>query len=92
MGKKFEKGNSGRPKGARNKSTILFENILENSKADLLNKAIELAQNGEVSVLNKLLDKIAPSLSHTKNDNVNDIKDFEDKLNAVLNKAKELTQ
>lgn len=92
---KFKKGQSGningRPRGRKNASTVLFQNILDEHKQNLIEKAIELAEGGELSVLNKLLDKIVPTLTHNKNDNTTDIKDFEEKLKKVLEKAKELT-
>jgi hypothetical protein len=91
---KFVKGHKsigGRKKGSLNKSTVLFSSILDEEKENLVKVAIRLAKNGEVSVLNKLLDKVLPTLSHNKNENQNDdSKEFETRLEIVLAKAKQL--
>ena len=52
-----------------NKKSI-YEIMAENS-TNLLNKAIELANQGNTSVLNKLLDKIMPTVLETNNTNKN---------------------
>lgn len=64
--KKKEK-TGGRKVGSRNKSTLIFENLLIENRAELLNKAIELAKEGNERILLKLLDKIVPTLNSIEN-------------------------
>lgn len=66
----FTKGQgriAGRQKGSKNKSTLIFENLLLENRAELLNKAIELAKEGNERILLKLLDKIVPTLNSIEN-------------------------
>jgi hypothetical protein len=53
----------GRKRGSKNKSTLIFENLLIENRAELLSKAIELAKEGNERILLKLLDKIVPTLN-----------------------------
>ena len=63
-GGKFAKGQSGnpagRPKGARNKTTLAVEALLEGEAAKLTKKAIERALAGDVTALRLCLDRISP--------------------------------
>lgn len=63
----FEKGQSGnpngRPKGAVNKENKVIRDLLKENKDMLLQKALEMAEAGNPVVLNKLLDKIVPTLN-----------------------------
>jgi hypothetical protein len=62
---KFQKGQSGnprgKPKGTRNKTTVLFERLLDENAEPLIEKAIELAKAGDVPSLRLLIDRIAPA-------------------------------
>jgi len=62
---KFQKGQSGnpsgKPKGTRNKITVLFERLLDENAQPLIEKAIELAKAGDVPSLRLLIDRIAPA-------------------------------
>jgi len=62
---KFQKGQSGnpngRPKGSRNKSTILFDRLLDENAQALIEKAIELAKAGDVPSLRLCIDRIVPA-------------------------------
>jgi len=63
---KFEKGHKkvgGKKKGSKNKSTLIFEDLLKNSKYELLETAIKMAKEGNATIMNKLLDKFMPSLN-----------------------------
>ena len=48
---KFAKGQSGnpsgKPKGCRNATTILFDELLKDNAKDLIEKAIEMAKGGQ---------------------------------------------
>jgi hypothetical protein len=60
----FEKGQSGnpagRPRGSRNKSTILVENLLDGEGEAIARKAIELAKEGDIAAIRMCLDRLAP--------------------------------
>ena len=51
---------SGRPKGARNKTTMAIEALLEGEAEDLTRKAIEMAKGGDGPALRMCLDRLAP--------------------------------
>lgn len=63
-GKPFQKGKSGnptgRPKGSRNKATILCQNLLEGQAEELVNKAIALALAGDTQMLKACLERLVP--------------------------------
>lgn len=59
-GKPFEKGNSGRPQGSRNKTTLAVEELLEGEAEALTRKAIERALEGDIPAIKICLDRIAP--------------------------------
>lgn len=59
-GKPFEPGNAGRPKGARNRTTLLVEQMIEGEAEALTETAIRLAKNGDASLMRALLDRLAP--------------------------------
>ena len=52
----------GRQKGTPNKSTKNVRELLEKAAPKLIAKAVQLALEGDRVILNKLLDKIAPSM------------------------------
>jgi Family of unknown function (DUF5681) len=60
----FEPGQSGnpagKPKGARNKTTLAVEALLDGEAETLTRKAIELAKAGDLAALRVCLDRIAP--------------------------------
>ena len=68
---KFKKGQSGnpsgRPRGSRNKATLLADQIFDeklfgnDNKADaIISKTIALAENGDTACIRLCLDRIAP--------------------------------
>jgi len=58
----FQKGESGnpagRPRGARNRTTVLLENLLAEDGEAIARKAIELAKAGETAALRMCLDRL----------------------------------
>ncbi len=62
--KGFQKGVSGnpkgRPRGARNKLTLLAEALLDGEAEDLVRTVIELAKAGDVGALRLCLERILP--------------------------------
>ena len=53
-------GNPGRPKGARHKTTLAIETILEGEAEALTRKAVELAKTGDTTALRLCLERLAP--------------------------------
>ena len=64
-GRPFAAGTSGnpagRPKGARNRTTVAVEEILDGEADALARKAIELALGGDTVALRLCLERIAPA-------------------------------
>ena len=60
----FQKGQSGnptgRPKGARNKSTLAAEALLDGEAEVLTRKVIELAKDGDMTALRLCFDRLLP--------------------------------
>jgi hypothetical protein len=52
---------AGRPKGSRNKTTVALEKILDGDAESILRKAIEMAQDGDPTVMRLCLDRILPA-------------------------------
>lgn len=63
-GRKFAPGQSGnpagRPKGARHKTTLAIEALLEGEAEALTRKAVELAKAGDMQALRLCMDRLAP--------------------------------
>jgi hypothetical protein len=61
---KFRKGQSGnpsgKPRGCRNASTILFDELLRDNAKDLIEKAIAMAKGGDGPALRLCIDRLAP--------------------------------
>lgn len=56
----FTTGNSGRPKGARNRTTIAVLELLDGQAEALTQRAVELALAGDTVALRLCMDRIAP--------------------------------
>lgn len=56
----FDKGNAGRPRGARNKTTQAVAALLEGEADKLTRKAIEMALEGDTVALRLCLERIHP--------------------------------
>jgi hypothetical protein len=63
---------SGRPKGARHRTTVAIEALLEGEGEALTRKAIELAKSGDMQALRLCMDRLAPSRGQTLGDLGND--------------------
>ena len=61
---KWEKGTSGnpagRPRGSRNKATLLMEQLIEDQGPELIQKLIDVAKNGDIRALQLCLDRLVP--------------------------------
>ena len=64
----FQKGESGnpagRPRGARNRTTILLQKLLEDDGEALARKAIDLAKGGDLAALRMCTDRLMPARKH----------------------------
>ena len=59
-GRPFQKGNPGRPPGAKNKATSLANGLTGEQGEELLRKAVEMAMGGNVAMMKFLLDRFLP--------------------------------
>jgi hypothetical protein len=59
-GKSFEAGNSGRPSGSRNRSTLIVAELSEEQRANLLRRGYEAAMDGDSQLLKFFLTRILP--------------------------------
>jgi hypothetical protein len=57
---RFKAGNSGRPKGSRNRVTMLAEQLLDGEADEIIRKIIEKAKQGDVTCLRLCLDRLVP--------------------------------
>ena len=59
----FQKGQSGnpagRPRGSRNKTTVLMQNLLEGEAEAIARKAIEMAKEGDITAIRVCMDRLA---------------------------------
>lgn len=60
-GRPFASGNPGRPRGARHKTTLAIEALLDGQHEALTQKAIEVALGGDIAALKLCLDRLAPA-------------------------------
>ena len=60
----FEKGESGnpagRPRGSRNRATLLMEGLLADDAEAIGRKAIELAKQGDMAAIRLCMDRLSP--------------------------------
>ncbi|MEI6800404.1 MAG: DUF5681 domain-containing protein [Pseudomonadota bacterium] len=59
-GGRFANGNTGRPRGARNRTTMAVLELLEGQAEALTQRAVELALAGDTTALRLCLERIAP--------------------------------
>jgi hypothetical protein len=62
-GKPFEPGNKfgrGRPRGSRNKKTLLLESLLEDRAPTIIRKGLRMAEQGDPGMLRFILERILP--------------------------------
>jgi hypothetical protein len=59
-GRPFEKGNPGKPKGARHRITVTAEQLLAGEAEALTRRAIEMALDGKVEAMRLCLERVMP--------------------------------
>jgi len=61
----FQKGESGnpagRPRGARNRTTILMQSLLAANAEAIARKAIDLAKDGDIAAIRICMERLAPT-------------------------------
>jgi hypothetical protein len=66
---RFQKGQSGnpagRPRGARNRSTVLLQELLEGEAEAITRKVIALAKDGDMAAIKLCMDRLAPPRQST---------------------------
>ena len=60
-GRPFQPGNTGKPRGARNRTSLAVEALLHGEAEKLTRRAIEAALDGDMSALRLCMDRIAPA-------------------------------
>jgi hypothetical protein len=59
-GRPFQRGNPGRPRGSKNRTTRLLEELVAGEGERVAQKAVELALAGNVKCLHFCLDRLMP--------------------------------
>jgi hypothetical protein len=59
-GKPFEKGNPGRPRGSRNKTTELAERLMAKDVEGVVDAVITAAKTGDMTACRIILDRLVP--------------------------------
>jgi hypothetical protein len=62
---KFASGNTGRPRGARHKTTLAIQALLDGEGEALTRKAVEMALAGDTTALRLCLERISPPRKDT---------------------------
>ena len=60
-GRPFARGNPGRPKGARHKTTLALEALLDGEAEALTRKAVEMALAGDTTAMRLCFERILPA-------------------------------
>ena len=59
-GGRFQPGNPGRPKGARNRATVAAESLLDGDAEAITRKAVEQAKEGDLTAIRLCMDRFCP--------------------------------
>ena len=59
-GRPFPRGNPGRPKGSRNRRTVLVEQLMEGDLEEVTRAVLQAAKGGDIAAAKLVLDRICP--------------------------------
>jgi hypothetical protein len=59
-GRPFERGNAGKPKGARRRTTVLAEQLMEGEAEEVVQAVLQKAKDGDMVAARIVLDRVAP--------------------------------
>lgn len=59
-GRPFQRGNPGRPRGSKNRTTLLVEQLVAGEAANLTRRILELALQGNVKCLQICFERLSP--------------------------------
>ena len=59
-GRPFERGNRGKPKGARHRITLLAETLMADDAEAVVAKVVEAAKGGDMTAARLILDRVVP--------------------------------
>ena len=58
---RFQPGNPGKPKGARHKTTLIAEKLMQDDAENIVKAVIEAATKGDMTAARIVIDRIAPA-------------------------------
>ena len=79
-GRPFQKGNPGKPKGARNKRTLLHEVLTKKQEGDIRTAVIEAAIEGDLVAARMVWDRIYPIRTANEQELMDRIEELEEML------------
>jgi hypothetical protein len=59
-GRPFVQGNLGKPRGARNKSTVMLEKMMQDDGADVMRAVLAAAKSGDVAAARMIMERLLP--------------------------------
>ena len=59
-GRPFQKGNSGRPPGARNRVTVMLEKLMADDAEAVVQRVVTAAKGGDMAAARIILDRLVP--------------------------------
>jgi hypothetical protein len=59
-GRQFARGNPGRPKGSRNRRSVLVEQLMDADISEIVKAVIDKAKQGDMTAAKLVLDRVAP--------------------------------
>jgi hypothetical protein len=59
-GKPFQPGNTGKPRGARNRTTLALEALLDGEAEAITRQAVKMALEGDTTAMRLVLERILP--------------------------------
>jgi hypothetical protein len=57
---RLKKGNPGRPKGSRNKHSLIVEQMMQDDMEEIVATCLRLAKDGDLAAIREILARVAP--------------------------------